>query len=201
MSQPISGTIAEAYLRDRGITALHGTGALRFHPALLLSARRLLADRDLAGDDRRRHRSRRPASPARIAPGSTRRGRGKAPVDTPQTGDGPSPRQRRPLRCGARRVWRPAKASRPCCRSAASCPTCRWRPRCRPRISPPSCFHRSLRRLYIARDDDPAGDGAMATLVDRATAGRDRGDLPVADSSETSTRICAHSASMRFGRP
>ena len=23
-------------------------------------------------------------------------------------------------------------------------------------------------RLYIARDDDPAGDGAMATLVDRA---------------------------------
>ena len=30
------GTIAEAYLRKRGITALHGTGALRFHPALLL---------------------------------------------------------------------------------------------------------------------------------------------------------------------
>ena len=26
----------------------------------------------------------------------------------------------------------------------------------------------SLRRLYIARDDDPAGDGAMATLLDRA---------------------------------
>ena len=24
------------------------------------------------------------------------------------------------------------------------------------------------RRLYIARDDDPAGDGAMATLLDRA---------------------------------
>jgi hypothetical protein len=32
MSQPISGTIAEAYLRKRGITALHGTGNLRFHP-------------------------------------------------------------------------------------------------------------------------------------------------------------------------
>jgi hypothetical protein len=32
MSQPISGTIAEAYLRKRGITTLHGAGALRFHP-------------------------------------------------------------------------------------------------------------------------------------------------------------------------
>ena len=29
-------------------------------------------------------------------------------------------------------------------------------------------FPDSLRRLYIARDDDPAGDGAMATLLDRA---------------------------------
>src|SRR6202165_3696845 len=32
MSQPISGTIAEAYLRKRGIAAFHGAGALRFHP-------------------------------------------------------------------------------------------------------------------------------------------------------------------------
>ena len=32
MSQPIAGTLAETYLRGRGITALHGTGSLRFHP-------------------------------------------------------------------------------------------------------------------------------------------------------------------------
>ena len=32
MSQPIAGTIVEAYFRRRGITALHGTGSLRFHP-------------------------------------------------------------------------------------------------------------------------------------------------------------------------
>ena len=32
MAQPISGTVVEAYLRKRGITALHGTGSLRFHP-------------------------------------------------------------------------------------------------------------------------------------------------------------------------
>ncbi len=29
-------------------------------------------------------------------------------------------------------------------------------------------FPDTLRRLYVARDDDPAGDGAMATLLDRA---------------------------------
>ncbi|MBS3025300.1 DUF7146 domain-containing protein [Acidiphilium multivorum] len=32
MAQPITGTIAETYLRWRGITAFHGIGALRFHP-------------------------------------------------------------------------------------------------------------------------------------------------------------------------
>src|ERR1700676_2226710 len=32
MSQPLLGTIAETYLRRRRITALHGNGALRFHP-------------------------------------------------------------------------------------------------------------------------------------------------------------------------
>ncbi|MGZ9091966.1 MAG: DUF7146 domain-containing protein, partial [Rhodoplanes sp.] len=32
MSQPIPGTIAESYLRKRGITALRGASALRFHP-------------------------------------------------------------------------------------------------------------------------------------------------------------------------
>ncbi|MFG1421343.1 DUF7146 domain-containing protein [Roseixanthobacter liquoris] len=31
-AQPIPGTIVETYLRSRGITALHETGSLRFHP-------------------------------------------------------------------------------------------------------------------------------------------------------------------------
>ncbi|ABS69801.1 DUF7146 domain-containing protein [Xanthobacter versatilis] len=31
-AEPISGTIVEAYLRTRGISALHETGSLRFHP-------------------------------------------------------------------------------------------------------------------------------------------------------------------------
>ena len=32
VSQPISRTLVETYLRNRGITVLHGTGNLRFHP-------------------------------------------------------------------------------------------------------------------------------------------------------------------------
>jgi hypothetical protein len=32
MAHKIHGTLAETYLRDRGITALHNIGALRFHP-------------------------------------------------------------------------------------------------------------------------------------------------------------------------
>jgi hypothetical protein len=32
MAQPIAGTLAETYLRNRGLTSLASTGALRFHP-------------------------------------------------------------------------------------------------------------------------------------------------------------------------
>jgi hypothetical protein len=32
MSQPVHRTLVETYLRNRGITALHGVGSLRFHP-------------------------------------------------------------------------------------------------------------------------------------------------------------------------
>ena len=32
MSKPIAGTVVEIYLRERGITNLHGIGSLRFHP-------------------------------------------------------------------------------------------------------------------------------------------------------------------------
>ena len=39
MSQPIAGTIAESYLRSRGITALRGHPGAALSPALLLPAR------------------------------------------------------------------------------------------------------------------------------------------------------------------
>ena len=61
-------------------------------------------------------------------------------------------------------------------------------------------FPVTLRRLYIARDDDPAGDGAMATSDRPGEGGRDRGDNLVADGWRTSTRISARSASMHCGQ-
>ena len=36
MSEPLRGTVAEAYFRNRGITAFRKCTSLRFHPALLL---------------------------------------------------------------------------------------------------------------------------------------------------------------------
>ena len=53
-------------------------------------------------------------------------------------------------------------------------------------------FPPTLRRLYIVPDDDPAGDGAMASLIDRANEERDRGDYG-RHGWRTSTRISAAS--------
>ena len=52
----------------------------------------------------------------------------------------------------------------------------------------------TLRRLYIARDADAAGDAALAALTERAkTAGVEA--LALLRGRATSTRTCAHSAS------
>jgi hypothetical protein len=40
MSQPIARTLVEAYLRNRGITASHDAGSLRFHPRCYYRPRR-----------------------------------------------------------------------------------------------------------------------------------------------------------------
>jgi hypothetical protein len=64
--------------------------------------------------------------------------------------------------------WRPAKASRPCCRCDASAHHADGRGALGRNHLAAILFPATLRRLYIARDDDPAGDGAVATLIDRA---------------------------------
>lgn len=58
-------------------------------------------------------------------------------------------------------------------------------------------FPVTLRRLYIARDADPAGDIAMASLADRAQAAGSR-HLPCHRGSTTSTWISAAWASTIF---
>jgi len=59
-------------------------------------------------------------------------------------------------------------------------------------------FPPTLRRLYVARDDDPAGNAAHDTLRDRAYEA-DIDVIPRHPGSEISTMICGFWASIRSG--
>ncbi|KHJ55186.1 DNA primase [Aureimonas altamirensis] len=168
MSQPILGTLVETYLRGRAITALHGTGSLRFHPRCYYRPNEhsptetwpamIASVTDSAGRITGAHRT-------WLAPD----GSDKAPLDTPRRamGDllGHAVRFGVPgdvmaagegietvlsLRCVLPGMAMAAALS------AAHLSAI--------------LFPETLRRLYIARDNDPAGDGAMATLIERANA-------------------------------
>jgi hypothetical protein len=165
MSQPISGTVVEAYLRTRGITALHGAGALRFHPRCYYRPDRhsptetwpamIAAVTDLAGQITGAHRT-----------WLDRSGRDKAPIYTPRRAMGH-------LLGNAVRfdVAHDVMAAGEGIETMLSL-------RCvmpMPMVAALSAAHlaailfpATLRRLYIARDDDPAGDSAMASLIDRS---------------------------------
>ena len=168
MSQPISGTIAEAYLRKRGITALHGTGNLRFHPRCYYRPdddsptetwpAMIAAVTDLSGQITGAHRT-------WLAPD----GSDKAPIDTPRKAMGD-------LLGHAVRFGVPGDVMAagegiesvlsvreiiPGMAAAAALSAAHLAA---------ILFPDTLRRLYIVRDDDPAGDGAMATLIERANA-------------------------------
>ena len=173
MARPILGTRAESYLRRRGITALHGTGSLRFHPrcyyrpdehsptetwpALIASVT------DLDGHQTGAHRT-------WLDPnGFSEASLGKAPIETPRramgdllghavrfgvTGQvmaaGEGIETMLSLRCVLPEM--PMAAALSAAHLAAI------------------LFPDTLRRLYIVRDDDPAGDGARDMLVERADA-------------------------------
>ena len=167
MSQPITGTIVETYLRRRGITTLHGTGSLRFHPRCYYRPddggptetwpAMIAAVTDLNGHLTGAHRT-------WIQPDGT----GKAPVDTPRRamGDllGHAVRFGVPgsvMAAGegiettlSLRVVLPDMAMAAAL-SAAHLGAI---------LFPPT-----LHRLYIIRDNDSAGDGARDTLTERAT--------------------------------
>ncbi|WP_029006221.1 DUF7146 domain-containing protein [Azorhizobium doebereinerae] len=167
MSQPIAGTIAETYLRQRGITLLHETGNLRFHPRCYYKPddgpteawpAMIAAVTDLTGRITGVHRT-------WLAPD----GSDKAPVDMPRKAMGNLLRST--VRIGVpdsvmaagegietmlsiRQVL-PGMAMAPALSAAhlAAIP-----------------FPLRLRRLYIVRDNDPAGDGARDMLIERANA-------------------------------
>jgi hypothetical protein len=165
MSKPIAGTVVETYLRQRGITDLHGIGSLRFHPrcyyrpeadaATEVWPAMIAAVTDLQGGITGAHRTWLDPS-----------GGDKAPVDTPRramghllghavrfgpTSDvmaaGEGIETMLSLRCALPNMAMLAALS------AAHLAAI--------------LFPDSLRRLYIVRDDDRAGDGAMRGLIDR----------------------------------
>jgi hypothetical protein len=169
MSQPISGTLAEAYLRKRGVTSLPGEESLRFHP-------RCYYRPDL--------RSRTKSWPAMIAAVTSLDGeitgvqrtwldplrQDKAPIATPRRAMGHllghGVRFGMAQDCLAAGEGIETTLSLRCVLPAL------------PMIAALSAAHLSaiqfpakLRRLYIARDRDPAGDKAAEGLIDRAKAG------------------------------
>jgi hypothetical protein len=171
MSQPIERTLVEAYLRNRGITTLHGTGSLRFHPRCYYRPdghsptetwpAMIAAVTDLTGNLTGAHRT-------WLDPGGfTEATLGKAPIDTPRRAMGDL--LGHAVRFGvAGEVMAAGEGIETILSLRCVLPNM-------PMVAALSAAHLSailfpdtLRRLYIVRDDDPAGDGAMATLVDRA---------------------------------
>jgi hypothetical protein len=168
MSQPLAGTIAETYLRRRGITALHGHPALRFHPRCYYRPHAdaptetwpalVAAVTDLTGTVTGAHRT-------WLDPSS----HDKAPVDTPRRAIGLL--LGHAVRFGVvHDVMAAGEGIETMLSLRSVLPPL-------PMVAALSANHlaailfpATLRRLYIARDHDPAGDAAMTRLTERAQA-------------------------------
>jgi hypothetical protein len=168
MSQPIARTVVETYLRNRGITALHEYGALRFHPHCYYRP-----DEDAPTETW-------PAMIARVTDLDDRitgahrtwldpSGRGKAPIDTPRRAMGDL--LGNAVRFGvANDVLAAGEGIETMLSLRCVLPTL-------PMAAALSANHLAamllpltLRRLYIARDADAAGDAAVTALTERAEA-------------------------------
>jgi hypothetical protein len=171
MARPISRTLAETYLRRRGITSLHETGSLRFHPRCFFRPDEhspteiwpaiIAAVTDLNGELTGAHRT-------WLDPdGFNEATLGKAPVETPRRAMGN-------LLGFAVRFGLPGSVM-----AAGEGVETMLSLRCvlptMPMAAALSAAHLAaiqfpdtLHRLYVARDDDPAGDAAVTTLMTRA---------------------------------
>jgi len=166
MSQPIAGTIAETYFRKRGITALHELRALRFHPRCYyrpdvdapteIWPALIAAVTDLAGKITGAHRTWLDPS-----------GRDKAPVDTPRRAMGHL--LGHGVRFGiAADVMAAGEGLETMLSLRGALPALPMLAALSANHLAAILFPATLRRLYIARDRDPAGDVAVTTLTERA---------------------------------
>ena len=168
MSQPIARTLVETYLRNRGITALHEAGALRFHPRCYYRPDEdapteiwpAMIARVTDLDDRMTGAHRTWLDPS---------GRGKAPIDTPRRAMGDL--LGNAVRFGvANDVLAAGEGIETMLSLRYVLPSL-------PMAAALSANHLAamllpltLRRLYIARDADAAGDAAVTALTERAEA-------------------------------
>ncbi len=166
MAQPIAGTIVETHLRNRAITALHETDSLRFHPRCYYRPEdggptetwpaMIASVTDLRGALTGVHRT-------WLLPD----GSDKAPVETPRRAMGNL--LGHGVRFGvAQDVLAAGEGIETVLSARSGLPHM-------PMLAALSAAHlaailfpQTLRRLYIVRDSDPAGDGARDSLVERA---------------------------------
>ncbi|WP_342640194.1 DUF7146 domain-containing protein [Rhodoligotrophos ferricapiens] len=168
MSQPIMGTIVEAYLRERGITDLRGTGSLHYHPRCYYRPDEhsptetwpamIAAVTDLRGKITGAHRT-------WLDP----RRQDKAPIDTPRRALGDLLGNAVRFGLGGE-VMAAGEGIETVLSLRQVLPDM-------PMLAGLSAAHLAailfpdaLRRLYIVRDNDPAGDGARDSLIERANA-------------------------------
>ncbi|MBZ9719345.1 toprim domain-containing protein [Mesorhizobium sp. AD1-1] len=172
MSQPIRGTLVETYLRARAITALHETGSLRFHPRCYYRPDHgpteawpamIATVTDLKGQLTGVHRT-------WLDPGGFSEAHlGRAPLDTPRRAMGEL--LGHAVRFGGScDVMAAGEGIETMLSQRTVLPAM-------PALAALSAAHLSailfpdtLRRLYIVRDNDPAGDAAVATLIERTSA-------------------------------
>lgn len=166
MSHPIFGTLVESYLRGRGITTLRGTGSLRFHPHCYYRPDEygptetwpamIAAVTDLNGRQTGAHRT-------WLDPD----GMAKAPVDTPRRamGDllGNAVRFGVPGSVMAAGEGIETTLSLRCALPEMAMAAALSAAHLSAVLFPPT-----LHRLYIIRDNDPAGDAARDKLIGRA---------------------------------
>ncbi|SIQ79881.1 Toprim domain-containing protein [Rhizobium sp. RU35A] len=168
ISKPISSTPVETYFRTRGITALHGTGNLRFHPRCYyrpdddgpteIWPAMIATVTDLSGRITGVHRT-----------WLTPDGSGKAPIDTPRKAMGDL--LGHAVRFGiAGDVMAAGEGIETVLSARQAIPTMAMAAALSSAHLAAILFPDTLRRLYILRDNDPAGDGARDSLIERANA-------------------------------